>query len=112
MKKRLRAKISTHEGYGHIEVSLTLYIVHVHNTYTWFVFIILRHGLLKNQLMEILQGEADHVSPDHDHVSLDNVQPSYILDDSDAVKERRYRNAQEMLRVAMNAMCDIEFAFS
>ena len=60
---------------------------------------------MNNQLIEIVPSEVDHVSPDH-------VQPSYMSNDSDAIEERRYRNAQEMLQVAINAMHDVDLTRS
>ena len=56
-------------------------------------------------------GEADQDSPDHDQVSHDDVQPSYVLDDSEVVEEW-YRNAKEMLRLAKIGMCDAKLACS
>ena len=50
-------------------------------------------------------GEADQVSPN-------DVQPSYMSDDSETGKEQRYKNVKEMLQVAKIDMCDAKLTRS
>ena len=50
-------------------------------------------------------GEVDQVSPN-------DVQPSYMSDDSETVEEQRYKNVKEMLQVAKIGICDAKLTCS
>ena len=72
--------------------------------YILFMYIILIHGLFHNQLVDISMGEANQDSHD-------DVQPSYMSDNSEAIEER-YKNAKELLRLAKIGMRDAKLACS
>ena len=80
--------------------------------YILFMCIILMHDLYHNQLVDISIGKADHHSTDHDQVSHDDVQSSYMSDDNESVKEWLYRNVKELLRVVKIRMCDVVSSFT